>query len=125
MKEYFSMSYTVTNPEEHTSPQGVYRERALEHIARKLAEHIVKCTTKEHVEEFSTRYECRLFVADVDDFHQLVNSRALVLKGKPRKPLTDAEIEDLSLFFIDSFSISELKAFARAIERAHGVGSEE
>lgn len=41
-----------------------------------------------------------------------------------RKPLTDEEIEDLSLFFIDSFSISELKAFARAIERAHGIGGE-
>lgn len=36
----------------------------------------------------------------------------------PRKPLTDEEIEDL---YFDGFSISKLKEFARAIERAHGI----
>ena len=35
-----------------------------------------------------------------------------------RKPLTDEEIEDL---YFDKFSMSELKAFARAIEAAHGI----
>ncbi len=35
-----------------------------------------------------------------------------------RKPLTDEEIEDL---YFDKFSMGELKAFARAIEAAHGI----
>ena len=39
-----------------------------------------------------------------------------------RKPLTDEQIEDL---YFDKFSMSELKAFARAIERAHGIGGGE
>ena len=36
-----------------------------------------------------------------------------------KQPLTEEEIEDL---YFDGFSISKLKAFARAIERAHGIG---
>jgi hypothetical protein len=36
----------------------------------------------------------------------------------PRHPLTDEEIEDL---YFDKFSMGELKAFARAIEAAHGI----
>jgi hypothetical protein len=36
----------------------------------------------------------------------------------PRQPLTDEEIEDL---YFDRFSMGELKAFARAIEVAHGI----
>jgi hypothetical protein len=35
-----------------------------------------------------------------------------------RQPLTDEEIEDL---YFDRFSMGELKAFARAIEVAHGI----
>ena len=35
-----------------------------------------------------------------------------------RKPLSDEEIEDL---YFDKFSMGELKAFARAIEAAHGI----
>ena len=35
-----------------------------------------------------------------------------------RKPLTEEEIEDL---YFDKFSMGELKAFARAIEAAHGI----
>jgi len=48
--------------------------------------------------------------------------RALPLYTAPpqRKPLTDDEILDL---YFDGFSISELIGFARAIERAHGIGS--
>jgi hypothetical protein len=38
-----------------------------------------------------------------------------------RKPLTDEEIEDL---YFDKFSMGELKAFARAIEAAHGIGEQ-
>ena len=38
-----------------------------------------------------------------------------------RKPLTDEEIEDL---YFDKFSMGELKAFARAIEAAHGIKGE-
>jgi ferric-dicitrate binding protein FerR (iron transport regulator) len=45
----------------------------------------------------------------------------LVLKAE-RKPLTDDEILDL---YFDGFSISKLNEFARAIERAHGIGGEE
>ena len=36
-----------------------------------------------------------------------------------RQPLTDEKIEDL---YFDRFSMGELKAFARAIEAAHGIG---
>lgn len=43
------------------------------------------------------------------------------LRASP-KPLTDEEIEDL---YFDKFSMSELKAFARAIEQAHGIGAGE
>lgn len=43
-------------------------------------------------------------------------------KAAQRKPLTDDEILDL---YFDGFSISKLNEFARAIERAHGIGSEE
>ena len=39
-----------------------------------------------------------------------------------RKPLTEEEIED---FYFNNFSIGELKAFARAIERAHGIGGQD
>jgi hypothetical protein len=35
-----------------------------------------------------------------------------------RLPLTDEQIEDL---YFDKFSMGELKAFARAIEAAHGI----
>ena len=35
-----------------------------------------------------------------------------------RKPLTDEELADL---YFDKFSMGELKAFARAIEAAHGI----
>lgn len=38
-----------------------------------------------------------------------------------RKPLTDEEIAKL---YFDNFSMGELKAFARAIEAAHGIGGE-
>ena len=38
-----------------------------------------------------------------------------------RKPLTDEEIENL---YFDKFSMGELKAFARAIEAAHGIKGE-
>ena len=37
-----------------------------------------------------------------------------------RQPLTDEQIEDL---YFDDFSMSELTAFARAIEAAHGIKS--
>ncbi len=40
----------------------------------------------------------------------------------PSQPLMDEEIEDL---YFDGFSISKLKEFARAIERAHGIGGGE
>jgi hypothetical protein len=36
-----------------------------------------------------------------------------------QEPLTDEQIEDL---YFDKFSMGELKAFARAIEQAHGIG---
>jgi hypothetical protein len=39
-----------------------------------------------------------------------------------RQPLTDEQIEDL---YFDGFSISKLKDFARAVERAHGIGGGE
>lgn len=35
-----------------------------------------------------------------------------------QEPLTDEQIEDL---YFDKFSMGELKAFARAIEAAHGI----
>ena len=38
-----------------------------------------------------------------------------------RLPLTDEEIADL---YFDKFSMGELKAFARAIEAAHGIKGE-
>ena len=44
-----------------------------------------------------------------------------LLHPPQRKPLTDEEIADL---YFDKFSMGELKAFARAIEAAHGIKGE-
>jgi hypothetical protein len=47
------------------------------------------------------------------------NSPCCYTSPPQRKPLTDEQIEDL---YFDKFSMGELKAFARAIEAAHGIG---
>ena len=51
---------------------------------------------------------------------RIFNSNTALYTSPPaqRKPLTDEEIEDL---YFDKFSMGELKAFARAIEAAHGI----
>ena len=53
----------------------------------------------------------------VDDDHP----EGVPLSQWGRQPLTEEEIEDL---YFDGFSISKLKAFARAIEAAHGITGE-
>jgi hypothetical protein len=70
------------------------------------------------VARYSEGDKCE-FVADAD--LQAV-FRARRSTPPQRKPLTDEEIEDL---YFDGFSISKLHEFARAIERAHGIWSEE
>lgn len=45
----------------------------------------------------------------------------LMVYAPQREPLTDEQIEDL---YFDKFSMGELKAFARAIEAAHGIGEQ-
>lgn len=56
----------------------------------------------------------------INDFEQRNFAIVNMDKFPPaqRKPLTEYEIEDL---YFDKFSMGELKAFARAIEAAHGI----
>lgn len=47
----------------------------------------------------------------------------LYINPPQRRPMTDEQIEEV-FFDMGQFAKIDLKAFARAIERAHGIGGE-
>jgi hypothetical protein len=63
-------------------------------------------------------------IVEIDDHlrERLRPGQLLYTPPPQRKPLSEDEIEDL---YFDGFSISKLKEFARAIERAHGIGEKD
>lgn len=69
------------------------------------------------------------FFAEIDN---LIEKRMVAMeRQEPRQPLTDEQICDIALPFVNSYSdgaygIHEdrVEAFARAIERAHGIVNE-
>jgi len=53
---------------------------------------------------------------------QLIDASRLASKPMKKRPLTDEKIQKILFSTIFSSSTDELVAFARAIERAHGIG---
>ena len=53
---------------------------------------------------------------------QLIDASRLASKPMKKRPLTDEEIQKILFSTIFSSSTDELFEFARAIERAHGIG---
>ena len=76
-----------------------------------------------NVEQEPVAFICEFYA---DEGHPFVSfepvthgtNTPLYITPPQRKPLTDEEIENL---YFDKFSMGELKAFARAIEAAHGI----
>ena len=62
-------------------------------------------------------------IVEIDDHlrERLRPGQLLYTAPPQRKPLTEEEIYEM---YFDNFSMGELKAFARAIERAHGIGGQ-
>jgi len=53
---------------------------------------------------------------------QLIDASRLASKPMKKRPLTEEQIQKILFSTIFSSSTDELVAFARAIERAHGIG---
>lgn len=100
---------------ENGDPVSVEAAELLERMEQPEQEPAAWVETRE---DGSIYWGCETDTVISDDPSWLERPVPVYFAPPPRKPLTDEQIEDL---YFDKFSMSELKAFARAIEAAHGI----
>ena len=103
---------------ENSDPVSVEAAELLERMEQPEQEPAAWVETRE---DGSIYWGCETDTVISDDPSWLERPVPVYFAPPPRKPLTDEQIEDL---YFDKFSMSELKAFARAIEAAHGIKGE-